>query len=77
VFQEVKNIIVEQFEKKPEEVTVDSKLSDDLELDSLDIFDLICALEDKYGFHFERQMDSSINTIGDIVVLIEAYLSQK
>ncbi|MEJ2437300.1 MAG: acyl carrier protein [Sulfurovaceae bacterium] len=73
----VQEIIVEQFEKKPEDVTVDKSLLDDLELDSLDIFDLICALEDEYGFHFEREMESSINTVGDIITQIEVYLSQK
>lgn len=77
VFQKVKNIIVEQFEKNPEGISMDKSLLDDLGLDSLDIFDLICALEDEYGFHFERQMESSINTVGDVVTQIEAYLSQK
>ncbi len=77
VFQKVKSIIVKQFEKNPEDISMDKSLLDDLGLDSLDIFDLICALEDEYGFHFERQMESSINTVGDVVTQIEAYLSQK
>lgn len=77
VFQKIKDIIVEQFEKNPEDISMDKSLLDDLGLDSLDIFDLICALEDEYGFHFERQMESSINTVGDVVAQIEIYLSQK
>lgn len=77
VFQKVKDIIVEQFEKNPEDISMDKTLLDDLGLDSLDIFDLICALEDEYGFHFERQMESSINTVGDVVAQIDIYLSQK
>lgn len=77
VFQKVKSIIVKQFEKNPEDISMDKSLLDDLGLDSLDIFDLICALEDEYGFYFERQMESSINTVGDVVMQIEAYLSQK
>ncbi|MDD5549437.1 MAG: phosphopantetheine-binding protein, partial [Sulfurovaceae bacterium] len=66
-----------QFEKNPEDISMDKTLLDDLGLDSLDIFDLICALEDEYGFHFERQMESSINTVGDVVAQIDIYLSQK
>ncbi|MDD5358919.1 MAG: acyl carrier protein [Sulfurovaceae bacterium] len=77
VFQKVKDIIVGQFEKNPEDISMDKTLLDDLGLDSLDIFDLICALEDEYGFHFERQMESSINTVGDVVAQIDIYLSQK
>jgi acyl carrier protein len=77
VAKKVREIIVEQFEKNPEDVTADKDLLEDLELDSLDIFDLICALEDEYGFHFKREMESSINTVGDVITQIETFLSQK
>lgn len=72
VFEKIKEIIVEQFEKNPDEVTMEKSLVDDLELDSLDMFDLICAIEKEYGFHFEREMGSSIGTVGDIVTQLEA-----
>lgn len=72
VFEKIKEIIVEQFEKNPDEVTMEKSLVDDLELDSLDMFDLICAIEKEYGFHFEREMGSSIGTVGDIVKQLEA-----
>lgn len=72
VFEKVKEIIVEQFEKEPHEITSDKLLVEDLGLDSLDMFDLICALEKEYGFHFEREMGSSIGTVGDIVAQLEA-----
>lgn len=67
VYNKVKEIIVEQFEKNPDDISNDKLLVDDLGLDSLDMFDLICALEAEYGFHFEREMGSSIGTVGDIV----------
>lgn len=73
VFDTIKEIIVEQFEKNPDEITTDKKLIDDLGLDSLDMFDLICALEKEYSFHFERDMGSSIETVGDIVAQLEAH----
>lgn len=72
VFEKIKEIIVEQFEKNPDDVTMEKSLVDDLELDSLDMFDLICAIEKEYGFHFEREMGSSIGTVGDIVTQLEA-----
>ena len=73
VFEKVREIIVEQFEKEPSEVTMEKDLVADLELDSLDMFDLICALEKEYGFHFEREMGASIGTVGDIVAQPEAH----
>jgi acyl carrier protein len=73
VFEKVQEIIVEQFEKNPDEISADKRLVEDLELDSLDMFDLICALEKEYNFHFEREMGSSIETVGDIVAQLEAH----
>lgn len=72
VFDKVQEIIVEQFEKNRDDISADKRLVEDLELDSLDMFDLICALEKEYNFHFEREMGSSIATVGDIVTQIEA-----
>jgi acyl carrier protein len=77
VFEKVKEIIVEQFEKNPEEIASEKRLVEDLELDSLDMFDLICALEKEYGFHFEREMGSSISTVGDIVAQLEAAIPKE
>ena len=73
VFDTIKEIIVEQFEKNPDDITIDKRLVEDLELDSLDMFDLICALEKEYSFHCEREMGGSIETVGDIVKQLEAH----
>lgn len=76
VFKKVQEIIVEQFEKESSEITSDKLLVEDLGLDSLDMFDLICALEKEYNFHFERDMGSSIATVGDIVGQLEKNIPQ-
>ncbi|MDP1784636.1 MAG: acyl carrier protein [Sulfuricurvum sp.] len=76
VFKKVQAIIVEQFEKNPEEITLEKLLVEDLELDSLDMFDLVCALEKEYDFHFQLDKDSSIETVGDIVGKLENHLSK-
>lgn len=76
VFKKVQEIIVEQFEKESSDITTDTLLVDDLGLDSLDMFDLICALEKEYDFHFERDMGSAIITVGDIVGQLEKHFSK-
>lgn len=76
VFKKVQAIIVDQFEKNPDEITREKSLADDLGLDSLDMFDLVCALEKEYDFHFERDMSSSISTVGDIVGQLEKHFSK-
>jgi acyl carrier protein len=77
VFKRVQDIIVEQFEKEPSEITSDTLLIEDLGLDSLDMFDFICALEKEYSFHFEREMGSSIATVGDIVGQLERNINKE
>jgi acyl carrier protein len=77
VFKKVQEIIVEQFEKESSAISTDTLLVDDLGLDSLDMFDLICALEKEYGFHFERDMGSAIITVGDIVGQLEKNIPQE
>ncbi|MGZ5208496.1 MAG: acyl carrier protein [Sulfuricurvum sp.] len=76
VFEKVQAIIVDQFEKNPDEITREKLLVDDLGLDSLDMFDLVCALEKEYDFHFERDMGSSIETVGDIVGQLEKHFNK-
>lgn len=76
MFEKIQNIIVEQFEKSPSEITLESSLVGDLGLDSLDMFDLICALEKEFGFHFDRDMGASIATVGDIVRMLESHFPE-
>lgn len=45
VAEKVKSVIAEQMRIKPEQVTDDTKFVDDLGLDSLDLIDLVVALE--------------------------------
>ena len=60
VFDELKKILVETFEVKPEEVTKDAKIYDDLDIDSIDAVDLI-------GNRRISPADfKSVRTIGDL-----------
>ncbi|MBN2768633.1 MAG: acyl carrier protein [Campylobacterales bacterium] len=73
IAKRVQEIIVEHFEKDLADITLDTLLEEDLELDSLDMFDLICALEAEYNFIFEREMGNSIKSVGDVVDKIKAH----
>jgi acyl carrier protein len=76
ILKKIQEVIIEQFEKEPSTITSESLLIEDLELDSLDMFDLICALEKEYDFHFERDMGSAITTVGDIVEQLEKHITK-
>jgi len=48
VAEKVRQIIAEKLDRKPEEVTMEAKFIDDLGADSLDITELLMALEEEY-----------------------------
>jgi acyl carrier protein len=49
VFERVKKIIVEQLGVEDSEVTLDASFADDLNADSLDLVELVMALEEEFG----------------------------
>ena len=61
-FDKIKDMIVDQLDVEADEVTMDANIQEDLGADSLDIVDLIMAVEDE----FEVKID------GDIVKFIDA-----
>lgn len=73
----VNNVLIEEFEKREDELDDDASLFDDLELDSLDGIDLIVALEKavkaKTGkdTKIDEEKAKSLKTVGDIYNVIE------
>ena len=74
-FEVLKEIIVEKFEKNPDDITLDSTL-ETLEIDSLDVFDIIFEAEDKFEITVPNE-DMTINTVGDVVSLIDRIRAEK
>ena len=65
VFETVKNVVVEELDVDEDQVTLDAKIKDDLEADSLDVFEIMNELEDK--FDIQLDVEEGIETIGDVV----------
>ncbi len=72
VFDEVKAIIVEQLDVAEDEVTMESVITEDLGADSLDVVDLVMALEDKFDIQIPDEAMANIKTVGDIVNYVES-----
>ncbi len=73
IFDEVKEIIVDELHVKEEKVTLEANLAEDLGADSLDAVELIMALEDKYGIVIDDDTARTIATVKDLVDYIEAH----
>ena len=72
MFEKVRDIIVSNLNCDLEAVTPEAKLTDDLELDSLDSVDLISALEEEFDVTMPDDAAVSFQTVGDIVRYLEA-----
>jgi acyl carrier protein len=73
VFDEVKEIIVEQIGCDESQVTEDASFIDDLGADSLDIVEIMMALEEKYDVEIPDEDAEKIKTVGDAVKYIEEH----
>ena len=71
IFEKVKELIVEQLViDNPDDITMNTSFSDDLEADSLDLVELIMAIEDEFGLSVEDEEVENIKTVGDVVNFI-------
>lgn len=75
VFEKVKEIIVEQLSVDEGEVEPDTSFVEDLGADSLDIVELIMALEEEFSVEISDEQAESITTVGEAVEYIEAHKS--
>ncbi|MBP6941218.1 MAG: Acyl carrier protein [Syntrophorhabdus sp. PtaU1.Bin058] len=77
VTEKVKKMIVDQLGVSESEVIPEAKFIDDLGADSLDIVELIMALEDEYGIEIPDEDAEKIETVGDAIRYIEEHMTEK
>ena len=67
VFEKVKKLVVEQLGVEEDDITMESSFIDDLGADSLDIVELIMALEEEFSLEIPDNEAEKITTVGDAV----------
>lgn len=72
IFDEVKDVVVEQLNVSPDEVKEDSKFVEDLGADSLDVVELVMALEEKFDIEIPDDQAEKIATVADVINFIES-----
>lgn len=71
VFDKVKAIIVEQLGVEEDEVKMEASFVDDLGADSLDIVELVMALEEEFDLEIPDEDAEKIRTVGEAVKYIQ------
>lgn len=72
IMDKVKAVIVEQLSVDEDVVTEDASFIEDLGADSLDIVELVMALEEEFGVSIPDEQAENIKTVGDAIAYIEA-----
>ena len=70
-FEKIKEVIIDQLGVDESKVTMTASFSDDLGADSLDIVDLIMALEQEFDIEIPDELAEKISTVGDAVNYIK------
>lgn len=71
IAETIKQIISERLDRKPEEVTESAKFIDDLGADSLDLTELLMALEEEFNIDIDDDANA-IETVGDAIEYIKS-----
>ena len=71
IFDEIKDIIIDQLQVDESEVTMDTNLMKDLSADSLAAVEIILAIEEEYGIEIPDEDAETFQTVGDLVKYVE------
>ena len=74
VFDKVKNLFVDELGIEAEKVTMEAKLEEDLDIDSLGIVEVVMAFEDEFEIEIDGEELTDVGTVGQAVNLLHSKL---
>lgn len=72
MFEKVKAVIEEKLNADGAEITESTSFKEDLNADSLDLFELVMALEDEFGIEIPSEDLEKLVTVGDVLEYLAA-----
>lgn len=76
IFEKVRDIIAEQLGLEKDEIKMDSSFVDDLGADSLDIVELVMALEEEFDIEIPDEDAEKVSAVKDVVEYIKAHTEE-
>ena len=69
----MKKMLAEQLNCDENEITADTSFKDDLGADSLDLYEMVMALEDEYGIEIDTDELTDLSTVGDFMEYLKQH----
>ena len=66
----VRDHLAEELEVEPSRIGEETRFKEDLDADSLDLYELVMELEDRYGIAVSEEQAARIKTVGDAVAFV-------
>jgi acyl carrier protein len=76
ILEYLREVLVELFEVKPEQVVPEANLYEDLDIDSIDAVDLILKLKELTGRKIQPQQFKHVRTINDVIEAIQSVMAE-
>ena len=76
IFKTMQDLIAEQFALEPDEISMESSFTDDLGADSVDLVELVMAMEEEFDIgEIDEEDLASLKTVGDCVRYLNGKLN--
>ncbi len=76
MFEKIQEIIAEKLSIDADQITLESSFVDDLNADSLDIVELVMALEDELDMEMPDEDVEGFKTVGDVVEYVKKHVEE-
>ena len=71
MFETLRDLLAEELQLDPAEITMESELTNDLGINSIELADLVMICEEKFGITIEDDEIRKFTTVGDVVAYLE------
>ena len=71
VFGKIKELLATQLDANADNITMDTRIADDLNADSLDVVEMLMSVEDEFSVQIPDEDIESLKTVGDVVEYIQ------
>ena len=73
MFEEIKTIVADNLGVDEDSITMETSFKEDLNADSLDLFEMVMALEESFGIEIPSEDLEELQTVADVMEYIEKH----